>query len=142
MRSITSLVLFAIGNCKFELTASLERSRKWFKSPVQLLLWQASLDAPEEMGCCGSKAAVEAEDPLTGTGICQKQLYPPHISTTGLQVQASTASWIASLPYVEFSSVISEETSMFLAFFESEGSNKSAAAHATASAHKVCVTLP
>lgn len=88
MRGIAGLLCFAAGNFKFELTASLERSRKWFASPVQLVLWQASVsDSGDIMGCCGSKAVEEADDPLTGSGICQKQLYPPHISPTGLQVQ-------------------------------------------------------
>lgn len=87
MRGIASLVCLVFRNCRFELTANLGRSRKWFASPVQLALWPASPTAPgEDMGCCGSKPAEEAEDPLKGTGICEKQLHPPHISPTGLQV--------------------------------------------------------
>ena len=90
MRGIAGCFRFVFGNCKVELTASLERSRKWFASPILLVLWQTSVGASgEHMGCCSSKAADEPEDPLTGTGICQKQLYPPHISPTGLQVQLS-----------------------------------------------------
>ena len=54
-----------------------------------------------------------------------------------LQVRASTASWVATLPCVDFSSVVMEETSIFLAFFESTSENKSAAAHALGSAHQV-----
>ena len=89
MRGIAGFFRFVFGNCKFELTASLERSRRWLSSPVLLVLWQTSVGASGDMGCCSSKAADEPEDPLTGTGICQKQLYPPHISPTGLQVQLS-----------------------------------------------------
>ena len=41
------------------------------------------------------------------------------------------------MPYVKFSTVVSEESGMFLAFFQSQGDNKAAAAFAVASAHKV-----
>ncbi len=55
-----------------------------------------------------------------------------------LQVRASTASWIASLPLVEFSAIVCADSSMFLAFFESQDDNKAAAAYAIASVHQVC----
>ena len=54
-----------------------------------------------------------------------------------LQVRASTATWVATLPYVEFSTVVLQDNSIFLAFFESESGNKAAAAYALASAHRV-----
>ena len=53
------------------------------------------------------------------------------------QVRASTASWVATLPYVEFSAVVLLDNSIFLAFFESNNSNKAAAAYSLASAHQV-----
>lgn len=84
MRGLASLLCCLLRSCKFELTATLERSRRWF-SPSILVLLQTH--TPGQMGCCTSKASVEEDDPLTGTGICQKQLYPPHISPTGLQVE-------------------------------------------------------
>ncbi|KAL3138198.1 hypothetical protein ABBQ38_005422 [Trebouxia sp. C0009 RCD-2024] len=135
MRGLASLFCFIFRNWRFELTATWERSRRrWFASPIQLVLLQTQT-APH-MGCCTSKSTVEEDSPLTGTGICQKQLYPPHISPTGLQVRASTATWVATLPYVEFSTVVLRDNSIFLAFFESESDNKAAAAYARASAHK------
>ena len=54
-----------------------------------------------------------------------------------LQVRASTATWVATLPYVEFSTVVLQDNNIFLAFFESESGNKAAAAYALASAHRV-----
>jgi len=58
-----------------------------------------------------------------------------------LQVRASTASWIASLPLAEFSAIVCADSSMFLAFFESQDDNKAAAAYAIASVHQVCFTV-
>ena len=90
MRGIAGFFRFVFGNCKVELTASSERSRKWSASPILRVLWQTSVgNLSIHMGCCSSKAPHEPEDPLTGTGICQKQLYPPHTSPTGFQVQLS-----------------------------------------------------
>ena len=85
MRGIARLLYFILRSCKFELTASLQRSRSWFSSPLQLVLLQAQHRPDHQMGCCGSKAAVEENNPLSGTGICQKQLFPLHTSPTGLQ---------------------------------------------------------
>ncbi|DBA87178.1 TPA: hypothetical protein ACH3X2_005182 [Trebouxia sp. C0005] len=138
MRGIAGFFRFVFGNCKVELTASSERSRKWSASPILRVLWQTSVgNLSIHMGCCSSKAPHEPEDPLTGTGICQKQLYPPHTSPTGFQVRASTASWIASLPFVEFSTTVCADSNVFLAFFESQDDNKAAAAYAIATVHQV-----
>ena len=159
MRGFASLLCFLFRNCRFELTATL-RSRRRF-TPSLLVLLQTSPSF--QMGCCFSKSSVDEDDLLTGTGICQKQLYPPHISPTGLQVdmsplyyacnsqyilacnvysvlpqlRASTASWVATLPSVEFSTVMLLKNSIFLAFFESNSMNKAAAAYSLASAHQV-----
>lgn len=62
--------------------------------------------------------------------------YITHLQMSS-QVRASTATWVATLPYVEFSAVMLEESSIFLTFFESENENKAAAAYALASAHQV-----
>lgn len=83
MRGLASLLCLLFRNCRFELTATLERSRRWF-TPSLLVLLQANPST--QMGCCSSKSSVDEDDPLTGTGVCQKQLHPPHTSTTGLQV--------------------------------------------------------
>lgn len=136
MRALANFLCFVFRNCSFELTASLQRSGRWLASPVQLILLQARYPSGQDMGCCASKPNVEEDDPLSGTGICQKHLYATHFSPTGLQVRASTATWVATLPYVEFSAVMLEESSIFLTFFESENENKAAAAYALASAHQ------
>lgn len=107
MRGLASLLCFVFRNWRFELTATWERSRRrWFASPIKLVLLQTQ--TASHMGCCTSKSNIDEDSPLTGTGICQKQLYPPHTSPTGLQVESTSqysacktcASWLCCTSWV------------------------------------------
>ena len=52
-------------------------------------------------------------------------------------MQASTASWAATLPFLEFCQLQQGETSLFLATFEAQSSSKAAAAYADKNAYRV-----
>lgn len=54
-----------------------------------------------------------------------------------VQVRASTASWVANLPFLDLCQLKQDDTTLFLACFEPQNSNKAAAAYASCKAYQV-----
>lgn len=157
MRELVGLFCCLLRKCTFEFTVNLDWSCAWRSSPLRLVLWRR---VARSMGCCASKPPLIPGHPLDGSGICHKQLFPAYVSTTGLQVTvwklvlqhirarclitcegpqvgASTASWVSTLPFLEFCQFRQGATSLFLACFEPRDDNKAAAAYATDKAYQV-----
>ena len=90
MRRIARWFFWILEHCTFQVTASLHLPGKLPAPPLRLTLWSTTFSKDDRMGCCNSKTFEEVQDPLEGTGICEKQVYPIHLSPTGLQVLLAT----------------------------------------------------
>eukprot|EP00891_Asterochloris_glomerata_P004796 jgi/Astpho2/4796/Aster-00341 len=69
------------------------------------------------MGVCCSSPVDDGEKEWAGMGLAEKTVFPSHSSPMGLQVRASTAGWIANLPFCGLSEVVFGPDYMFAALF-------------------------